>query len=361
MPIHFTEKQWANVREVYGRWWAGTLERPLMKVVVPGVHSPGREKSKAPRLSQANVHDLSWSPEELIDALDYELCQNEYLGDSFPFVNFNFFGPGVLAAFCGARLDNRSGGVWFFPQEKLPIEDISVRYDPENQWVQRVKDIYRAGQARWGGGVLMSMPDLSGILDVAAVFRGSEDLLMDLYDEPEEVHRLCREVQQAWWDAYHDLSSVLFPQSPGYSDWSGLYSAAPSYILQSDFTYMVGPDMFRAFALPYIREDCRALANSIYHLDGVGELPHLDSLLQIPELNAVQWVYGDGQPSARHWPEVYQKIAAAGKRIYMVGDAEDLAVISQSIPRGLYMDYQMNDLAAARALLARYSVEPIID
>jgi len=58
---------------------------------------------------------------------------------------------------------------------------------------------------------------------------------------------------------------------------------------------------------------CRRLGHSFYHLDGVGQLPHLDALLAIPELEGVQWVMGDGQPDAEHWGHVYRKIRAAGK------------------------------------------------
>ena len=112
--------------------------------------------------------------------------------------------------------------------------------------------------------------------------------------------------------------------NPGYSDWSGIYSATPSYILQSDFAYMIGPEMFRTFVLPHIEDACQRLDNAIYHLDGVGQLAHLDMLLALPRLKAVQWVYGDGKPSARHWMEVYQKIARAGKRNFVIGDVREV-------------------------------------
>lgn len=63
------------------------------------------------------------------------------------------------------------------------------------------------------------MPDLGGVLDIVAVFRETENLLIDLYDTPEEVLRLCDEAYTAWMEAYHDLNSVLQPINPGYSDW----------------------------------------------------------------------------------------------------------------------------------------------
>lgn len=355
MSIHFEADRWDRIRQTYAAWWRGTSTRPLIKMPVPHVYAPSGPPPRAPRLDQSNCHDLRYSPEEIIDAIDYELSQYAFLGDAFPYVSFDVFGPGILAAFCGAQLDNHSGRVWFFPEEIRPIEDIHIVYDPHSCWAERIKAIYRAGQAKWGGQVLLSIPDLGGPLDVAAVFRGSENLLMDLYDAPEEVLRLCGEVRTAWAAAYNDLNSVLQPVNPGYSDWSGAFSDVPAYILQSDFSYMISTPMFDTFTLPSLREATSRLGNSIYHLDGIGQLPHLDSLLRLKALNAVQFVPGDGQPSTRHWIDVFHRIRAAGKSIYLVGDYDDLAAISKQVD-GLYFSGWTDSLEAGQAILRAYGV-----
>lgn len=330
MPIAFDEKRMSEVLDRHARWWAGTLDGPLMAVTVYGAH-PGAGRAKAPALSQASCADFRWSPEELIETLDEELATQEFAGDAYPRVNFDAFGPGVLAAFCGAKLDNTSGRVWFFPERELPIEEIHAHYDPDNVWARRIKDIYRAGIERWGHAVAMGMPDLGGVMDVAASLRGTENLLTDLYDAPEEVLRLVGEVEEAWVDAYRDFASVLHPAVPGYTDWSGLLSPVPSYIIQCDFCYMIGNEMFRRFVLPTLRRDTERFANTIYHLDGIGELCHLDSILALPELNAVQWVYGAGKPGPMHWLDVYRKIRAAGKRMMVVGGPNEVLGVIDAI------------------------------
>lgn len=273
-------------------------------------------------LCQANCHEVERPAEAVVDAIDGELSRCTFLGDAFPMVDFAAFGPGVLAALCGARLDNATGGVWFFPDKERPIEEISIRYDPENPWARRIKDLYRAGLAQWEGKVLLGLPDLGGVLDVVATFRGSENLLLDLYDAPEEVLRLAQEAQDAWYAAFDDFCAVLSPQR-GTTHWSGLASREPSYIPQCDFCYMIGNPMFREFVLPTLRRDVERLAHSIYHLDGVGELRHLDDVLALEALEAVQWVPGDGQPGAGHWTDVYRRIAAAGKGMWIVGGPKD--------------------------------------
>ena len=351
MPVHFDLDRLERVIDAHERWWNGTLDRPLVSVTVPDAYDVPAHAA-APLLSQKTCADFSFSPGQIIDAIDENLSRCEFLGDAFPFVNFDAFGPGVLAAFCGAKLDNRSGSVWFWPDEERELADIHVRYDPQNKWAKRIKAIYRAGLEKWNGTVVMGLPDLGGVMDVAATFRGSENLLLDLYDDPDEVRRLCREIQDAWYAAYDDLAGVLAPQR-AFSHWSGLVSRKPSYITQCDFCYMIGSPMFREFVLDTLCEDTQRLEHTIYHLDGVGQLNHLDDILAIKDLSAVQWIYGDGKPSAVHWLDVYRRIAAAGKGMMICGSAQDYLDVLSHLHGTPYtkLDIRSSERALARRVL----------
>jgi hypothetical protein len=314
MAVDFSPQRWQKIKDSYGKWWSGELERPLIPVVLTG-RDPGRAQPRAPLLSQQTCADLSWSPEQLIDRIDYEISKRVYLGDAYPFFNMDCFGPGVMAAFLGAKLDNSTGRVWFFPQEHRPIRDIRFEFDPDNFWFQRIKAIYRAGMDRWQGNVLMGMTDLGMGLDILSTFRPSEQLLLDLYDEPEEVERLTWQIHELWHRYFQELNDVLRPTNPGYSDWGTIYSESPTYMLQCDFAYMISPKMFRKFVLPELDATCKRLTHSFYHLDGVGQIPHLPQLAGTASLNGIQWIHGDGKPDSSNWPEVFQGIRAGNKLI----------------------------------------------
>ncbi len=346
MAIHFDRSRMEEACANHERWWRGELNRPLTCVKIMDAHA--RRESKYPVLSQANCADFSIDPEQLIDAWDAELSQYEFLGDAFPQVSLEEFGPGIVAAFCGAELDNSSGRVWFFSKEKKEISEIHAKYDPNNKWVKRIKDIISAGLDRWNGSVAIGFPDFGGILDIAASLVGTEELLFALLEEPEEVKRLCTEIQTAWYESFNDLSEVLKPQGC-YTDWNLLLSKTPTHVLQCDFSIMISQDMFREFVLDYLREDTRRLEHCIYHLDGPGALQHLDTLLSIENLTAIQWVYGAGQPGAKHWMDVYKKIADGGKQYMILGSTEDYLEILQQL-RGTpyswhYFPESMRDFA----------------
>ena len=87
--------------------------------------------------------------------------------------------------------------------------------------------------------------------------------------------------------------------------------------LQSDISTMISIDDYRRFVQPFIREQCQKIDYTLYHLDGVGAMHHLDALLEIKELNAIQWTPGVGEPQggSSKWYDLYKKILASGKSI----------------------------------------------
>lgn len=359
MTLDFDSRRWDAVRQTYERWWNGTLDRPVVPVCVAG-RDPGRPQPDAPLLSQATCAQLDIPADDVIDRIDHELSRRYFLGDAFPYVSMDGFGPGVLAAFLGAQLDNRTGLVWFRRASAPPIEELHVRFDPDNVWFRRIRDLYVAGMKRWQGQVLMGMTDLGGAVDVLSTLRPGEELLLDLINNPDEVKRLTWEIHEAWHQSFNALNEALHPWTPGYSDWTGIYSPEPRSVFQCDFAYMIGPEAFEEFVLPEIAASCAKVERSFYHLDGKGQLPHLDLLLGTDDLRGVQWVPGEGSPDCSHWPDVYRRIRAAGKRIQLIGNFDILgAVVSQlGDGRGIQLlGAGAETVDQARRELARFGIE----
>lgn len=145
-------------------------------------------------------------------------------------------------------------------------------------------------------------------------------LMYDLYDNPDEVKRLTWEIHEAWFEAFNYLNSLLPENNHGYSAWAGQLSQKMTYMLQCDFAYMISPEQFEEFVLPELAASCKRIERPFYHLDGTGQIGHLDHLLSIPELIGIQWVPGAGAPDCSNWPEVYQKIVAADRLIQVLVD-----------------------------------------
>jgi 5-methyltetrahydrofolate--homocysteine methyltransferase len=360
VSIDFSPKRWDRVKDTYRRWWANELDRPVLPVEFEG-RDPGRPQPKAPLLCQRNCPDWSIPVDDLVDRYDWELSRFVYAGDAYPYVSLDVFGPGVMAAFLGSKIDTSTGGMWFCPPAKVPISELNLTYNPDNPWLRRVLDLCAAMMRRWQGQVLVSMPDLGGNLDVVSSFMG-EDLLLALIDQPEHVVRVLNQVHDLWHKFYQQFAEALAPYNPGYTAWCGIYSDRPYYMLQCDFSYMISPDMYAQFVLPELTRSIARLGHAFYHLDGIGQLPHLDHLLSIKQLAGVQWVPGDGQPNHAHWPQIYQRIFAAGKKTQTWGDFDVLdALIAQTGAPGHIQHrtvrYPLDQQRAIRARLAKYGID----
>jgi 5-methyltetrahydrofolate--homocysteine methyltransferase len=116
-----------------------------------------------------------------------------------------------------------------------------------------------------------------------------------------------------WLRYYDELDAVIRPGCSGTTPWAAIWSPLRCYMLQSDFCYMISPKMFERFVLPDLADCCAALDHAFYHLDGKGEIPHLDMLLALERLRGIQWIPGDGAPPPHEWLPLLQRIRAGGK------------------------------------------------
>jgi hypothetical protein len=102
---------------------------------------------------------------------------------------------------------------------------------------------------------------------------------------------------------------------------------------------MISPKMFNEFFLEELVEECRHLEASVYHLDGPDALCHLDSLLAVKELNAIQWIYGAGHGRPTDWIDLYQRCQQAGKGLQFTGvQPDEIGTLMENLrPEGVWM------------------------
>lgn len=333
MSIDFNAERWARVKENNRLWRARKLGRPLVQWTLHGV-DPGREPPPGvpPNGKGTTSFDTAFTIDQIIDRWDYDLSCQRFLGDAFPCF-WPDFGPGIAAEFLGGEASPTNGTVWFYPGrfEGLGLKDIHLEYRGESRWLQRLMDICRAAMARWEGLVQVGMTDLGGTLDILASLRPAEELLMDLYDSPEEVERLVWEIHGLWF-RYYDLLNTALAGNPGHTSWAGVFSNEPEYMLQCDFSYMISPDMFDRFVLPELRATCKRLPGGpFFHQDGIGELPHTASLHAIPELAGIQWQPGDGQEPSYKWFDQQRRIRDDGKLSQTWGGPAELEELLDNV------------------------------
>ena len=93
---------------------------------------------------------------------------------------------------------------------------------------------------------------------------------------------------------------------------------------------------------------------TIFHLDGPSAIPHLDSLLDLPRLNGIQWVPGDGKVPMHQWLPLLRRIQARGKSLVLFCEPYEVEkLISGLEPEGLLLSTTCDSEEEARELLAQ--------
>lgn len=243
------------------------------------------------------------------------------------FVNL---GPGVQAALLGAPYELSWDSVWF--DRKPPIKDfenpITLKTNTEHELYKVIDDQTRALCKNSKGRYAVSVTDIGGTLDVLFSLRG-QDLLMDMLEYPDEVLSAINQIDDEFIKYYNHLNSIIEPYNIGHTAWIPLVHDKPWYPIQCDLSVMISPAMFEEFVLPSLDKASKALGQAVYHLDGPEQINHLDMILSLEKVHAIQWVplpdlkQPDGSfvynfASAQSIG-VFKRILAAGKKLYIMG------------------------------------------
>ena len=277
--------------------------------------------------------------EELARKEMEQLAITRHFGDSHAMISHSYGGRGtpmVMAAYLGGRVRFGEETVWVDPVID-DWEQFPVVFDPENIWVRRSRRLMEAQIAVAPDDALPWIPDLGDALTVFSLLRGVERLAMDLVEIPDLIEKKAGDYLRAFTAAhryFHDICR-RYPGDASCLCWA----PGRTYMVQSDFSTMISPAMFRRFVVRELTGLSTYLEYMVWHLDGPEEIKHIDALLELPFIRAIQIQPGANRPTAVSdlWLAHVKRIQAAGKSL-VVGAAtrEEYAILTRELsPNGL--------------------------
>ncbi|MFA6242078.1 MAG: hypothetical protein WC655_14180 [Candidatus Hydrogenedentales bacterium] len=316
-----------SIAERFEAWWAHErLDRPVFMASYNG--NPNRPITRRLEL----LHD----PAAWLEAKRADVAQTRYVGDAIPHIRADF-GPVLLGPMLGGSLEFGSDTAWthaFIDDAWSNAPDWVLR--DTNPWWKHLRTLTELVAADAAGNYVVCTPDLGASADVLLNLRGSENLCVDIMMQPEFIRETIDAIYPAWHEAFTGLYRRAMEAGAGLFHWLCLWSNRPYVVPACDFNYLIGPDAFNAVCLPDIARQAATVGRAVFHLDGSGAARHIDALLEMPDIQAIQFTPGEGTPSALPWVDMFKKIQAKGRSVLIFAPACEVIDLCDVLrPEGL--------------------------
>ena len=361
---------WNATKERWRAFWRRDLcDRPILNITVPKIDKD--IKSLSGVISTAD-RPVKFSPEDaeridkirdslLPDRPAYTPCFNtnpgkefmdidqmirrnlynwsgvDFMGDAFAVLNHRWSVADAMIFGCEPGFNEFAP--WCDPVD-LPGDPPALPHVYENgehrKWMlDSVKKACIESQGRfftrtdWG--------NYTG--DVLSSIRGSNQLMEDIGLRKEWVRKAADIVTRGLLDLYRDVCETInqYSSIEGMINYLKCWSDSSVISLDCDVCCMISPSDFTDLFFNGLVEAVETFDCSIFHLDGPGAIKHLDKVMSIPELNAIQWVPGAGHTDIYQWVDLLQHIQKDGKKALLIqiapSEADD--VIKNLSPKGL--------------------------
>ena len=312
-------------------WWKGSvLDRPAIIV-----SAPRAPRYEVPVPKAATLDEFWTKPEVVIPRLENAMATTWYGGESMPImypVSTNLVA--ITCKFLGAEniyIDDHT--TWSKPFLTSLKDRPPLRFDPENEWWKKTLALMDTAADRIQAGgleIFMGNPDLNGPTEILSDIRGAQELALDFYDERDAIAPAIREVQDAWYE-FWNRTRAISGRFGGSFTWMGIWSPVPAVDLQSDVSCLISKEQFDSVFLDFIREQTERIERTVYHLDGPGAIRHLDSLLALEKLSAIQWVQGAGAGPMSDWIELLRRIRDGGKPVQAYCEPQEVETILKAL------------------------------
>jgi hypothetical protein len=328
---------WPEARRNLVRWWRG---EGMALYLTAWRESPRQEITAPPEPADMTVW---WTdPAFRLQRDEYMMVSQDFLAEAIPYFDTQI-GPGSLGIILGSKPVFVEGTVWYKPVITDPLTYGSVRFNPQDNviYAQHMA-LIETGLQHAAGRYLVGIPDLIENLDTLAALRGDHDLLFDLIERPEWVSERLAEINQAYFEVFNAMFEKVKDAYGGncFSAFA-IWGPGKTAKLQCDISATISPKMFRRFVSPHLQAQCRWLDFSLYHLDGTTCLQHVEPLLEIDGLNAIEWTPQAGKPGggSPEWYDLYRRIRAGGKGVQAIGvEPEEVVPLLDAVgPQGLYI------------------------
>jgi len=296
-------------------------------------HNSEYDQSNNPANKTWNSLKERWFDTEYqVDSFIESIKGVQFIAETFPVYMPNL-GPEVYAAFFGCELEFKEVTSYSIPMIKEWEEVQKIKLDTQSAYFKKIEELTYLAIEKCNGNFMVGYTDLHPGLDCVAAWRDPQQLCVDLLLNPEEIHDLLALATKGFIETFNHFDKILKQNNHLSVTWMGIPSFEKMHIPSCDFAAMISPKQFEEFCLPDIENEIKLMDQNIFHLDGKGVARHLDQILELKKINAIQWVQGMGVDTPiMQWVPLIKKILAAGKSVVIDLELKELEDFISAFP-----------------------------
>jgi hypothetical protein len=280
------------MKRVYAWFENEIIDRPPVRFMAHNAFLEQATEDIA-HLSRSEKKNWWFDAELQVDLYEKSIADRHFHGETFP-VYFPNLGPEVYAAFYGAELEFGEVTTYSVPIVQQWQDADQLDFDPGNQYFQKIEELTRHAIERCEGKFLVGYTDLHPGLDCVAAWRDPLQLCFDLYESPDQVQRLATVEIADFENIYNHFDALLKANGQLSVSWMGIPSFGRMHIPSCDFSALISQEFFKEFGLPILQQETKSMTHNVFHVDGKGVANHLEAILSVADVHALQWVQGVG-------------------------------------------------------------------
>lgn len=267
-----------------------------------------------------------------------EVKNKKHLAETIP-VFFPNLGPEVYSAFYGGEMEYRDVTSYYKTYIRKWEEMEYLKLDTRNWYWQKLEELTDLAIEKCKGNSLVGYTDLHPGLDCAAAWRDPEQFCLDLLLNPEASKGLLHKAEMDFHYIFNYWDKKLKDSKQLSVTWIGLPSFGKFHIPGADFSSMLSTEMYVEYGLPRLQNEVKGMDHVVFHCDGKGVAKHIDQILAVPEIRAIQWVQGVGDDEpVMQWVPFIRKLQSQGKGVMVDLKPKELEPFMQEVdPRGIFL------------------------